>query len=124
MVVSITTVPDKNSWYHVSDKNNLTDIPSQISKINDFERCFDGPQFLYSSIDVSKFDVGEKLKLVGAVVQNEASVGKKVFQDAITVTTISTDFYNDAGHDFKEWIGISKNDTRLFLTLWVSMSTT
>ena len=80
MVVSITNVPDKNSWYHVSDKNNLTYIPTQISKTNDFERCFHGPEFLYSSIDVSKFDVGETLKLVGVVVQNEASVGKKVFK--------------------------------------------
>ena len=124
MVVSITNVADQNSWYHISGINNLTDIPTQISKINDFERCFDGPQFLYSSIDVSKFGVGEKLKLVGVVVQNEASVGKLVFQDAGTVTTISTDFHNDAAHDFKERIGISKKDRVFFFTLWVSMSTT
>ena len=33
------------------------------------KRCFAGSQFLYSSIDVSTFDVGEKLKLVGVVGQ-------------------------------------------------------
>ena len=34
---------------------------------------------MYLSIDVSKFDVGEKLKLVEAVAQNEASVGRGAF---------------------------------------------
>ena len=40
---------------------------------------FNGPQFLYTDIDVSKFDPGKRLKLVEAVVQNEAKVGKKGF---------------------------------------------
>lgn len=78
-VVSITNDVDKNSWYHVSAINNPTDITTRISKMNYFEKCFDEPQLLYLSIDVSKLDVGEKLKLVEAVVQNEASFGRRAF---------------------------------------------
>ena len=38
---------------------------------------FDGLQFLYTDIDVSKFDVEVRLKLVEAVVQNESKGEKK-----------------------------------------------
>ena len=57
-VVSIRNIIDKDSWYHISGVNNPADIPNRVCKINDFERWFNGPQFLYTDIDVSKSDVG------------------------------------------------------------------
>ena len=54
-VVSIRNIIDKDSWYHISGVNNPTDIPTLVCKINDFEIWFDGPQPLYTHIDVSKF---------------------------------------------------------------------
>ena len=71
---------DKDSWYHISGVNNPADVPTRVCKINDFERWFDGPQFLYTDIDVSKFDAKERLKLVEAVVQNDAKGGKKILK--------------------------------------------
>ena len=52
-VVSIRNIIDKDSWYHISGVNNPADIPTRVCKINDFERWFNGPQFLYTDIDVS-----------------------------------------------------------------------
>ena len=71
---------DKDSWYHISGVNNPAGVPTRICKINDFERWFDGPQFLHTDIDVSKFDAKERLKLVEAVVQNDAKGGKKILR--------------------------------------------
>ena len=79
-VVSIRNMIDKDSWYHISGVNNPADVPTRVCKINDFERWFDGPQFLYTDIDVSKFDAKERLKLVEAVVQNDAKGGKKILK--------------------------------------------
>ena len=67
-VVSIRNIIDKDSWYHIFRVNNPADIPTRVYRIDDFERWFDGPQFLYMDIEISKFDVGERLKLVEAVV--------------------------------------------------------
>ena len=63
-VVSIRNIIDKDSWYSISDVNNPADIPTRVcKKKNAFERWFDGPQFLYTDIDISKFDVEQRLKL-------------------------------------------------------------
>ena len=70
---------DKDSWYHISGVNNPADIPTQVCKIKGFQWWFDEPQFLYTDSDVSKFDLLERLKLVEAVVQNEAKRWKKGF---------------------------------------------
>ena len=43
----------KDTWYHISGVNNPADIPTRDFKVNDFERWFDGPQCLYTDIDVS-----------------------------------------------------------------------
>ena len=67
-IVSIRNIIDKDSWYHISGVNNPADIPTRVCKTNDFEIWFDGLQVLYADIDVSKFDVRERLKLVEAVV--------------------------------------------------------
>ena len=52
-VASLRNIIDKDSWYHISGVNNPADIPTRVCKINDFERWFDGPQFLYTAVDVS-----------------------------------------------------------------------
>ena len=46
-VVNISNIINKDSWYHVFGLNNAADTPARVCKINDFERWFDGPQFLY-----------------------------------------------------------------------------
>ena len=61
-VVRIRNIIHKDSWYHISGVNNPADISTRVCKINGVERWFDGPQFLYKDIDVSKFDVGDRLK--------------------------------------------------------------
>ena len=76
-VVSIRNIMGKDTYYHISGVINPADIPTRDFKVNDFDRWFDGPQCLYTDIDVSKFDVGERLKLVEVVVQNESKGGKK-----------------------------------------------
>ena len=72
-VVSLRNIIDNDSWHHISGVSN----PTRAWRKNDFERWFDGPQILYTDIEVSKFDIGERLKLVEAVVQNKAKGGKK-----------------------------------------------
>ena len=67
-----------DSCNRISSVNNPTDIPTRVCKVKDFERWFNGPPFLHTNIDISKFDVGERLKLVKAVVENEAKDGKKI----------------------------------------------
>ena len=96
-VVSIRNVINKDSWYHISGPNNPADIPTRVCEINDFERSFDRPQFLYTDIDVSKFDVGERLKLVEVVVQNKAKGGKKDFKGINGVNMFCSDFFDGAG---------------------------
>ena len=110
-VVSIRNIIDKDSWYHASGVNYLADIPTGICKINDFERWFDGPQFFYTDIDVSKFDAGERLKLVEAVVQNKAKGGKKGSKGVNSVNVLCSDFFDVAGHLV---LGVDKNDRMLF----------
>ena len=51
-VVSIRNIINKDSCYHKSGVNNAADVPTRVCKINDFKRWFDGPQFLYTDIDV------------------------------------------------------------------------
>ena len=106
-VVSIRNIIDKNSWYHISGVNNPADIPTRVCKINDFERWFNNPQLLHADIEVSKFDTGERLKLVEAVVQTKG--GKKDFKGVNSVNVLCSDFFDGAGHivldvdkDFKE----------------------
>ena len=82
---------DKDSWYDISGVNNPADIPTRVCKINDFERWFDGPQFLHTDIDVSKFDVGEKLKLV-------EGFQKKDFKGVSSVNMFCSNFFYGAGH--------------------------
>ena len=108
-VVSIRNIIDKDSWYHISGVNNPADIPTRVCRIDDFGRWFDGPQFLYRNIEISKFDVGERLKLVEAVVQNEAKGGKKDFKGLNSINMSCSDFFDGAGHivldvdrDYKE----------------------
>ena len=97
-VVTIRNIIDKDSCYHISGVNNPADIPTRACKINDFERWFNGPQFLYTDIDVSKFDVGDRLKLVEAVVQNEAKGEKREFKGVNSVNMFCSDFFDGAGH--------------------------
>ena len=98
-VVSIRNIFNNDSWYHISGVNNPADIPTQVSKINNFESSFDGPQFLYTDIDViSKFDVGERLKLVEVVVQNQAKGGKEDFKGVNSVNMLCSDFFDGPGH--------------------------
>ena len=97
-VVSIMNFIDKDSWYHITGVNNPADIPTQVCKIKGFQRWFDEPQFLYTDSDVSKFDLLERLKLVEAVVQNEAKGGKKVFKGVNSVNMFCSDFFDGAGH--------------------------
>ena len=52
-VVSIRNIMGKDTWYHISGVNNPADIPTRDFKVNDFERWFDGPQCLYTDIDIS-----------------------------------------------------------------------
>ena len=108
-LVSIRNIIDNYSWYHISGVNNPANIPTRVCKVNDFKRCFNGPQFLYTDIEVSKFDVGERLKFVEAVVQNEAKSGKKDFKVVNSVNMLCSDFFDGADHialdvdkDFKE----------------------
>ena len=110
-VVSIRNIIDKDSWYHTSGVNCLADIPTRICKINDFERWFDSPQFFYTDIDVSKFDAGERLKLVEAGVQNKAKGGKKGSKGVNSVNVLCSDFFDVAGHLV---LGVDKNDRMLF----------
>ena len=92
--VSIRNIINKDSWYHISGVNTLSDIPTRVCKINDFGRWFDGPHFLYTDIDVmNKFDVGERLKLVEAVVQNDREGGKKDFKCVNSVNMLRSDFF-------------------------------
>ena len=94
-VVSIKNIINKDSSYHISGVNNPADIPTRVSKINDFKRWFDGPQFLYTDVDViSKFDVEERLKLVEAVVQNESKGGKKDFKGVNSVNMLFSYFFS------------------------------
>ena len=95
-VVTIRNNIDKDSWYHISGVNNPADIPTRVCKVNDFKRCFNGPQFLYTDIEVSNFDVGERLKFVEAVVQNEAKSGKKDFKVENSVNMLCGDFFGGA----------------------------
>ena len=53
---------------------------------------------MYTDIDVSKFDVGDRLKLVEAVVQNEAKGGKREFKGVNSVNMFCSDFFDGAGH--------------------------
>ena len=76
--VSIRNAIDMDSCNRISSVNNPTDIPTRVCKVKDIERWFNVPPFLHTNIDISKFDVGERLKLVKAVVQNEAKDGKKI----------------------------------------------
>ena len=92
-VVGIKNIIDKDSCYHISGVKNPADIPNRVFKINDFKRWFDDPQFLYTDIDVSKFDVGKRLKLVEAVVQNEAKGGKKDFKGVNNVNMFCSHFF-------------------------------
>ena len=108
-VVSIMNIIDRDSWHHISGVNNPTDIPAQVCKIKGFERWSDEPQFLYTDIDVNKFDLLERLKLVEAVVQNEAKGGEKNFIGVNSVNMLCSDLFDGAGHialdvdqDFKE----------------------
>ena len=109
-VVSIRNIIGKESWYHIFGVNNSADITTRVCKINDFHRWFGGPQFLCTDIDVSKSDVGERLKLVEAVVQNEAKGGKRnYFKGINSANMLCSDFTDGAGHivlgvdkDFKE----------------------
>ena len=109
-VVSIRNIIGKESWYHIFGVNNSADITTRVCKINDFHRWLGGPQFLCMDIDVSKSDVGERLKLVEAVVQNEAKGGKRnYFKGINSVNMLCSDFTDGAGHivlgvdkDFKE----------------------
>ena len=108
-MVSIRNIIDKDSWYHISGVNNPADIPTRVCRIDDFERWFDGSQFLYTDIEKSKFDVGERLKLVEAVVKNEAKGGRRDFEGVNSVNMSCSDFSDGAGHialdvdrDFKE----------------------
>ena len=91
-VVSTRNIIDKDSWYHLSGVNIPADIPTRVCKINDFERWFNSPQFLYTDIKVSKFDVRERLKLVEAVVQNKAKGGKNDFKGVNSVNILCSDF--------------------------------
>ena len=108
-VVSMRNIIDKDSWYHISGVNNPADIPTRVCRIDDFERWFDGPQFLYADIEISKFDVGARLKLVEAVVKNEAKGGRRDFKGVNSVNMLCSDFFDGSGHialnvdrDFKE----------------------
>ena len=105
----IRNIVGKDSWYHISGVNNPADILIRVCKINNFERWFDGPQFLYTDIDPSRFDAGERMELVEAVVQNEAKGRKKDFKDVNSVNMLCSDFFDGASHivldvdkDFKE----------------------
>ena len=65
---------------------------------------------MYTDSDASKFDLLERLKLVEAVVQNEAKGGKRnYFKGINSVNMLCSDFTDGAGHivlgvdkDFKE----------------------
>ena len=64
---------------------------------------------MYTDIVVNKFDVGERLKLVEAIVQNEVKGGKKDRKGVNSVNTSCSDFFYGAGHialvadkDYKE----------------------
>ena len=57
-VVSIRNFFDTDSWCHISDVINPENIPTRICKVNIFQRWFDGPQFLYTHIDVSELYPG------------------------------------------------------------------
>ena len=108
-VVSIKSIINKDSWYHISGVNNPVDIPTRVCKIKHFKRWFDDPQFLYTDIDASTFDVVERSKLVETVAQNEAKSGKKNFKGVNSVNILCSDFFDGAGYialdvdkDFKE----------------------
>ena len=79
---------------------------------------------MYTDSDVNKFDLLERLKLVEAVVQNEAKGGKKDFQGVNSVNMFCCDFFDgvhialDFNNNFKE----GKKDRKLFLKLQLSMS--
>ena len=98
MFGSIRSIIDKDSWYHISGLNNPADIPTRVCKINDFERWFNGHQFLYTDIHVSKSDAAKRLKLIEAVVQNEAKGGEKDFKDVNSVNMLYSDFFDSADH--------------------------
>ena len=61
---------------------------------------------MYTDIVVNKFDVGERLKLLEAIVQNEVKGGKKDRKGVNSVNTSCSHFFYGAGHivdkDFKE----------------------
>lgn len=72
-IVSIRNFVNKDSWCQVFGINNFGYIPTQICKINDFERWFDGPEFSNFGIGVSNFDVEEKVEVVA---QNKGNCWK------------------------------------------------
>ena len=64
---------------------------------------------MYTDIEISNFDVGERLKLVEAVVKNKAKGGRKDFKGVNSVNILCSDFFDGAGHialdvdrDYKE----------------------
>ena len=90
--VSIRSIINKDSWYHISCVNKLADIPTPVCKINNFEGWFDRPQSLYTDIDVRKFDAGERLKLVRVVFEVEAKDGKKDLKGISSMNMLCSNF--------------------------------
>ena len=90
--VSIRSIINKDSWYHISCVNKPADIPTPVCKINNFERSFDRLQSLYTDIDVRKFDAGERLKLVKVVFEIEAKDGKKDLKGVSSMNMLCSNF--------------------------------
>ena len=64
---------------------------------------------MYTDTEISKFDVGERLKLVEAAVKNETKGGRRDLECVNSVNMSCSDFSDGAGHialdvdrDFKE----------------------
>ena len=83
-VVSIRKIINKDNWYHKSGVNNAANVPTRACEINDFKRWFDGPQFLYTDIDVISNLCSDFFHVAGHIaldVDTDFKVGSDVLFD-------------------------------------------
>ena len=83
-VVKIRKVLERERWSHIEGVENPADIPTRNCSEEDFKRWLLGPEFLKKEEFKNKvFVEGEKLKVVGKVVNKESKVSKMNFVDGV-----------------------------------------
>ena len=84
-VVKIRKVVDCDNWSYISGEENPADIPTRVCEINDFEKWFKGPSFLFENeFEPKSFDVEAKLKDADVLVESRQ-------KDAVTCAVTTND---------------------------------